>query len=346
LNERDPYRRLSAATGREWPTLEATRARADDYRARLGEAISAVINPEDLSVVVFGSLARGELTSGSDTDWTLLLDGQASPDQTSVMRDVTSAIAALERKAPGREGTFGVLASSHELLHNLGGGADTNRNLTQRTLLLLESAAVGPGEVRSRVVNGVLSRYISEDPGWEHKSVLVPRFLLNDISRYWRTVAVDFAYRRRERNSEGWAIRTVKLRLSRKLTFASGLLACFSCALEPSLREDGDRSLRVIEHMTEVLALAPLERTAALLLGAGLEEAAARIFDAYGEFLEMMDDPAVRQELEGLLPEEAEQNGSFQRARELGHRFQEALDRVFFNPASPFAELTRKYGVF
>ena len=291
MSESDPYSRLSAAAGREWPALEAARARAGDFRIRLENAISPLINPEDLSVVVFGSLARGELTSGSDTDWTLLLDGQASPDQTSVMRDVTNAIAGLERKEPGREATFGVLASSHELLHNIGGGADTNRNLTQRILLLLESAAVGPGEVRARVVSGVLSRYISEDPGWENKSVLVPRFLLNDISRYWRTVAVDFAYKRRERNSEGWAIRTVKLRLSRKLTFASGLLACFSCALEPSLRDEGDRSLRVIEHLTGVLALTPLERTAALLVDAGLGDAAARIFDAYGEFLEMMDDP-------------------------------------------------------
>ena len=35
---------------------------------------------EDTSIVVFGSLARSELTSGSDLDWVLLVDGFADPE--------------------------------------------------------------------------------------------------------------------------------------------------------------------------------------------------------------------------------------------------------------------------
>lgn len=346
LNENDPYRRLADAVGREWPALDRARDGTVDLRARISKAITVLLNAEDVSVVVFGSLARGEFTLGSDIDWTLLVDSQASPEHSAVVRDVAKMVALFEAKKHGREGTFGALASSHELLHNIGGSADTNRNLTQRILLLLESAAMGPDEARSRVVKGVLSRYISEDPGWETKSVTVPRFLLNDISRYWRTVAVDFAYKRRERNSEGWAIRTVKLRLSRKLTYASGLLACFSCAAAPGLAEADDRSLRVIDHLTRVMGLTPLERMATLLIEAGLAESAGRLFDSYDLFLQMMDTEEERKELENLLPEDAGKSEVFQRARVLGHDFQRALDEVFFDPKSGFAELTRKYGVF
>jgi predicted nucleotidyltransferase len=346
VNENDPYRRLSAAVGRDWPMLDRARADAAELRARIGGAVAGLLNAEDVSVVVFGSLARGELTSRSDTDWTLLVDSQASPEHAAVVHDVANAIARFEQKEPGREGTFGVLASSHELLHNIGGSADTNRNLTQRILLLLESAAMGPAEARSRVVNGVLSRYISEDPGWGTKTVTVPRFLLNDIARYWRTVAVDFAYKRRERNSEGWAIRTVKLRLSRKLTYASGLLACFSCASAPGASGSADRSLRVMDHLLKVLEMTPLERMAALLLDAGLAEPAGLMFDSYDSFLRMIDTPEVREELEALLPEDADRSDTFQRARVLGRVFQGALDEVFFGPRSPYLGLTHKYGVF
>lgn len=35
---------------------------------------------EDTSLVVFGSLARGEWTSKSDLDWTFLIDGGANSD--------------------------------------------------------------------------------------------------------------------------------------------------------------------------------------------------------------------------------------------------------------------------
>ncbi len=47
---------------------------------------------EDTSVVVFGSLARDEYTSGSDADWTLLIDGEANSDHLRVAQRITSSI--------------------------------------------------------------------------------------------------------------------------------------------------------------------------------------------------------------------------------------------------------------
>jgi hypothetical protein len=67
--------------------------------------------------------------------------------------------------------------------------------------LLLESAPVGRRDAFDRVLDSVLSRYILEDARFLQESAQfhVPRFLLNDFARYWRTMAVDFAYKRRTR---------------------------------------------------------------------------------------------------------------------------------------------------
>lgn len=347
IERESPIDALRHTLGADWPMIRSARERAQESKARLVASVSDLVSQEDMSVVVFGSLARGEVTSGSDTDWTLLIDGQASSTHFDVVRMVRRRIEKLEQKGPGREGTFGNLAFSHEILHRIGGGEDTNRNLTQRILLLLESEAVGPDEAHGRVLGGVLDRYITEDAGWDAKTVNVPRFLLNDIARYWRTVAVDFAYKRRERAAEGWAIRTVKLRLSRKLTYASGLLACFSCALEPSVQNAEDRSKAVADHLLNLVVLTPLERIAQMLLREQLLDAAAKLFGSYDQFLGLLDDETIRKHLEKLWPGDAEHDPDYQRARSIGHEFQRALDDIFFGDnGTRIPELTRSYGVF
>jgi predicted nucleotidyltransferase len=346
LTSTSPIDSLALAVGRDWPAIRKARVDALREKERFEAAVTGLVSREDMSVVVFGSLARDEVTSGSDTDWTLLVDGQASSTHFAVAREIGRRVEAFG-KEPGREATFGGFAFSHDILHRIGGEHDTNRNLTQRVLLLLESSAIGPGEAHGRVLGGVLHRYITEDAGWNAKSVNVPRFLLNDIARYWRTVAVDFAYKRRDRDSEGWALRTVKLRLSRKLTYASGLLACFSCALDASVGNAADRSAAVIDHLLERVRLSPLERIAEMMVASGLTGPAARLFDSYDEFLQLLDDKSLRDGLKELAPEDAEADATYERARGIGRRFQDALDEIFFAAnGTEIPDLTRKYGVF
>jgi predicted nucleotidyltransferase len=161
---------------------------------------------EDTSVVVFGSLAREEWTSKSDLDWTYLIDGGANSDHLKISQKIQRLLKEEGYVEPGPTGTFGNMAFSHDVIHQIGGQNDTNRNTTQRVLLLLESCPIGKRtEAYERVIRGVINRYLEEDVHpltRDAKRYRVPRFLLNDIVRFWRTMAVDFASKQRDRAGE------------------------------------------------------------------------------------------------------------------------------------------------
>ena len=353
----DPVLQLAAKLGVDWPFISAA-ASASANRIESLNAALAPFTTEDTSIVVFGSLARREVTSGSDLDWVLLVDGSADPEHLDDTLSIESRLKEEAVKQPGTEATFGDLVFSHDLINYNGGGDDTNANLTRRMLLLLESVCIGRDDAYRRVVNNVLRRYIVEDYGWMHgrNPKNVPRFLLNDMARYWRTLAVDFAYKRRRRAGRGWALRTAKLRLSRKLTYAAGMLVCFRCATHPPAADQipvgniDQAALQLVDHLQTDVQKTPLALFARLFLEHDqLGDAARRMFGAYDEFLAILDDDEKRRHLDELgEPEAVATDPVYQRVRELGHQFQRALDAVFFDPVGcpQIYELTRTYGVF
>jgi hypothetical protein len=158
--------------------------------------------------VFFGSLARGESTSQSDLDWTLLINGEVDGQHSSLHQSIRKKLRDAGKIPPGSTGTFGGLAFSHELVPCIGGQDDTNKNLTLRMLLLLESLSIGNDQPRQMVIRAILSRYLADDPSWTWRSDgKLPRFLLNDVIRFWRTMAVDFADKFRDQEGEKWALR-------------------------------------------------------------------------------------------------------------------------------------------
>ncbi len=251
--------------------LLTTTRESEIVRAKLDRLLSEQVGryaSEDTSLVVFGSLARGEWTTKSDLDWTYLIDGEANSDHLRIAQDIQKTFEKAEYQAPGHTGTFGNMAFSHDIVHQIGGQNDSNKNTTQRILLLLESCTVGKrSEAYERVILGVINRYLEEDNHLlthDSRRYRVPRFLLNDIVRFWRTMAVDFASKQRDRAGAGWGLRNAKLRMSRKLIFASGLLVCFSANLDPALQTEisTDKNgikLRLVEHIREYVSLTPLE---------------------------------------------------------------------------------------
>jgi predicted nucleotidyltransferase len=255
-----------------WPNIAAASSLSRDKLA-LFEKIARDILPRDEgSLVVFGSLARHEFTQKSDIDWALMIDGRADSGHLKIAHSLKSELDKVGLHEPGPTEVFGGLVFSHDLIHAIGGEEDTNKNMTRRLLLLLESASVGATENQQdydRVVNGILDRYVVEDASFisgNRSRNRIPRFLLNDVVRFWRTMAVDYANKYRSRERQKWALRNIKLRMSRKLIFISGFLMCISWDLN-ELKNDDDSVVvqQLVDHLRRWTKRPPLESLATVV---------------------------------------------------------------------------------
>jgi predicted nucleotidyltransferase len=347
--------------GLSWYSIEQGVTSAAELRSELCDTLSDLMS-NDYDVVVFGSLARGEWTTGSDVDWTLLLDGQASSDHRLIYHQIRDRLQEFKFRGkklvgPGSEGVFGNMAFSHEIIHHIGGQSDTNRNTTQRILLLLEAASIsetcdaesGPFD---RVVREILLRYLRDDticlrPPTDQSRI--PRFLLNDIVRFWRTMCVDFAYKEWEQAGQKWALRNLKLRVSRKLLFVSGLLTVFSCYQNPKLANLGEPDAIVAEmqqHLLQFVRSSPMHILIWTLSRLGMTNDCIALLDCYDAFLHKLNDATIREQLARLDSTQVYQNPVYQQCHEISDQFQHILSRVFFQTESPLREFITRYGVF
>lgn len=349
-SESDCVARLAGRLASSWPGIMSAQSDARRQLESLRALVAAVSPPANTSIVVFGSLARGEWTMGSDVDWTLLIDGPADMRHFDVAKDVCNRLADAGHKEPGRTGTFGTMSSSHELVHHIGGNEDTNQNITRRMLLVLESVHLSDEVALDRVVKAILERYIIGDPASTGQSKFhVPLFLLNDIVRFWRTLAVDYATKKWQRSNEGWALRNIKLRMSRKLLFVKGLLVCLLCDEALSERKSHEDST-TIERDLLTYCHALSRRTAIELLADVLDryatpETALKVMDAYEAFIGMLSDQGKRSHLESL-PFNAVDDGLFSEMREVSRSFRDGLETLFFDSNEQITRLTKRYGVF
>jgi hypothetical protein len=345
---------LKSQLRNDWPAIfqarETTAKRRGELRALLSGEDSA-----DANVVVYGSMARCEMTSESDLDWTLLLDKPVDPADLTTTQRIASKIYAAKFSEPGKTNVFGSMTSSHSVVHDIGGQDDTNANTSRRVLLLLESYAPANRDGYDRVRRHILHRYVEDDYGLSFGSdqKIVPRFLLSDLSRYWRALTANFVHKQRTDDGEKWALRSAKLRMSRKLIFAAGLLVCFECHLDPDakharreLSDPEGGSAALIQYLEQQFSLPPLEILAHSVLRHARPETARLLFDNYDKFLALLDSREQRAVLRDLDPSEAHTNKVFEQVRRISHDFQEGLTLLFFRDNKDLYSLTESYGVF
>ncbi len=160
---------------------------------------------------------------------------------------------------------------------------------------------------------------------------------LNDIVRYWRTVTVDFVDKQRGQGGQGWGLRNAKLRMSRKLMFAAGLLSCFSCELfsSPEARTEliGPRhsTIAMEEHLREFMRQPPIEILALYLMRLDIDSGTTiKLMSAYDTFLRLLDDRSKREHLKKLKPDDIRSDTVFGEVRQFGHEFQDGLTALFF----------------
>lgn len=354
--------KLERHLGTTFPTMQACYGLSETKLAELSDLVGGSL-PSQASFVTFGSLGRKEYTDGSDLDWCLLIDGKADTGHREAEGELTKRLAESGKFGkPNPTGAFGALVFSHEVIHCIGGMHDTNANLTRRLLLLLESVETTPHSPlspRLSLMRGILQRYFAEEAHFPGKEFF-PRFFLNDVVRYWRTIAVDYAAKISERGAAGWALRNAKLRFSRKLLYIAGLLLTYETRLFPESdlipKETGEQlsffdntepQLSSTEHCFQALQLTPLELLARACLNLNLsKEHVTALFRDYDRFLEILATTDKRDRLKKLTFEQSEANPIFQEVRKLGHEFQDSLNHLFLSPDTELGKLTLKYGVF
>lgn len=352
MPEKDfPFEHLREKHGQSWSALSKARLLTKERIAALQSL--DLPQSDNTTLVVFGSFARGEVTAGSDIDWTLVVDGPSDPEHFRLAQEIRRRLA--EFPEPGTTETFGTLTSSHELIHHIGGTRDINQNLTRRILLLLESLSLNNQIVHERVLRGILNRYIvfGQSLSWKGRpEVVIPRFLLNDIVRFWRTMAVDYAAKHWEQPEEKWALRNAKLRFSRKLLFAAGLLICFSFELEPPpdresiLLHEDSMTASLAGYFLEQTRLTPIDLLSKVLLRQAKEDVVLGIVSSYDSFLALLDDDGKREHLKKLQFEAASNDPLFTEVRALSRKFQQGLTRLFFGEDERLRDLMVTYGVF
>jgi hypothetical protein len=347
----------SRVLGAAWPGLEeaatltaarreAAREAIDDF---LSEQLGAERDPEhEPLIVAFGSMGRAEMARGSDFDYLVILNTLVTdPSLIQLYR-----LAALEGlrvigiDQPGASGLFGVAVSGTELVNTIGLDGDSNLHLSRRVLLLEESCPLNADAQYQSLLAAICARYLIED---ERDEPHVPRFLLNDVVRYWRTVAVDYQAKRwLEVEGKKWGLRYAKLTTSRKLGFAAMVSALFSPVVMDVVAT-GD-------FLREQCAIPALGRLAQLAphLGEVDQQALRDLLDQANWVVTELSDRDFREEaLSAQDIRKAEEGSRLHAFTMEADVLQDRLERLFFSaeplpdaPDKSFGDLTRRYLAF
>ncbi len=153
----------------------------------------------------------------------------------------------------------------------------------------------------------LLEKYIKEDIP-DHQ---LNKFFLNDIIRYYRTIATDFEYKVAEKE-QSWGLRNIKLRFSRKLLYFGGIIV----VAETSHKTRNEK----IETTKKLLDMSPLERIEELS-----NVTPDNIFTPYETFLKKVSDKETRDLLKLVDKDKRNECEEFKSLRNLGHHFSWAL---------------------
>jgi Nucleotidyltransferase domain len=284
---------------------------------KLREEISSGV-PAEATVVTCGSYARREASLLSDIDYFTVLPGSApseSPPEPPWLEAMDRSIVALVPKVAAEDGAFKNVEYHDDMLHNIGGNKDSNAKISRRILLLLEGEwlanEVGFKNLRREILGHYIKNTITD-----HQLAL---FLLNDIIRYYRTIAVDYEFKTEE-SSKPWAIRNIKLIFSRKLLYASGL---FSVAMTAD-----HAYAEKISRLEYLFDLPVVDRMVDICGGAAME----KVLACYNHFLEMIERPELRSHLDQLPKTKAgRDDAQFRRLKNEGHHFTRHILALFEN---------------
>lgn len=261
-------------------------ARLDEARGCLGEHPAR--EGAAVSTLALGSLGRREASPSSDLDLAFVYDSRKTTRaEAEALRKVH--IDALSDRFDIPQKTFRRAIDLEDLIHNVGGRRDSNDRLTYRALLLTEGAWLWDARAAASIKRAIFDVYARGE-------ITRGRFLnslSNDLHRYYRTVCVDYRHKVEEQ-AKGWAIRSLKLRHSRKLWHLANI-ALQLWAVD-AVEDDGARD----DALASRLDWPTLTRLTEAMLHFDAPKACAAAFVTYDRFLAALADPDTRAQLDRI----------------------------------------------
>lgn len=301
-------------------TIERAKKYSESKIQEIRDGLAGLELNQDEIVLTCGSYARREASTESDIDFFIITSQQppqsgqpskqSDPPWVESVKDEIGKVVPIE---PSSEGAFSKVEHRDSMLLNIGGDSDTNQKITRRMLFLLEGEWLFNEDGFKLVKHKILERYIGEGMT-DHQLAL---FLLNDIIRYYRTIAVDYEFKTVEgEKPKPWGIRNIKLIFSRKLLYASGL---FSVAMTADRARD--KKIAILEELLEMPAI---DRMVKICGKAKMEG----VIKSYDYFLESLENKEIREKLKKL---DKDQRGDplFRELKNEGHHFTRELLKLF-----------------
>lgn len=294
-------------------TSEFTQKKLAEIRGALSDALKHSQFKNEITVIATGSYGRGEASTESDLDLFVIFDADHPMEDTipDELKSIAAAVEKLVPKSVGDTGTFGadVAISFSEMSRNIGGAQDSNESLTRRMLFLLEGTWLYGDDRFADYQRRLLGKYVKEGSPEDQ----VSKFLLNDIIRYYRTIATDLEFKVHE-DKKSWGLRSIKMRFSRKLLYFGGVIA----VAEMVGLDREDRLAKISSLFQQPV----LERIACL---SDETVTPADIFRIYEGFINKVSDSDIRRKLERVARKDRHNSDEYGKLRLLSVEFSDAL---------------------
>ena len=304
-----------------------------------------------LTIFSAGSYARIEASDYSDIDMFFICDQdkeEIAEPRTHSFRMFGKMIETIERigfPKFSNDCQYLMLLHKNDILKNLGSPADDHANyFTARMLLLLESRCLYGDRIYETIVADIVKSYFKDYP--DHKLTFQPVFLINDITRFWKTLLLNYENKRdsllavqagdsdeeRERKQARKTqqkVRNFKLKYSRMTT-------CFA-----TIAALGSYHVPVTEEqIINLTRKTPRERIQAIPDRIpGVQAEVDNVLNEYAWFLEMTGHPT--EELEGHFKDRERLIQMFKRANDYGDTMFALLQKIDDAATDPKMRLLR-----
>lgn len=319
MTEYDPWSVVPDDVKNELTTIESARRFTKDNLEEIKKRLQPVLESynDEYTVVIAGSYGRGEANpTTSDLDAFVLakLRSEKQKLQCECILHELGKIANDLKIEMASKGAFSDYCCAGELL-SVGAKNETSDLLTRRMLVLIEGVGISAENDDFAIAREqILDRYLQELQPSEDRR---PIFLINDLIRYYRTICVEYEYKKTEAGKP-WAVKLTKLRHSRKLIYFSTLLP-----LLESMNIDNKDRIDWLKK--QFIDYTPMERIILILENHGLPEDWDTLLH-YDEFLKFLSNDDLRKSLDAISFEGRKDDANYLYVRDNARRFGESLN--------------------